>query len=252
MSLRKLRNAAMASGLAIVFSVPASAAAAAPVEATTAPPGAVESSLSNDRTLTTWAHPLLPAPIHEGADSHSRRLATMRLFTEDGFPEVYLLLRSTTDPEGRSWVQLRVPGRPNGREGWVLRKWLGSFHQTKWLIRISLGHRRLKAYYAGRLRFSAPVGVGKPSSPTPPGHFWIRERFRLTNRSNPYWPYALGTSDYSTLTDWPGGGVVGIHGDFGQPELIPGDPSHGCVRMRDSDLAWLAPRVTLGTPVDIS
>jgi len=44
---------------------------------------------------------------------------------------------------------------------------------------------------------------------------------------------------------------VGIHGDFGAPQLIPGDPSHGCVRMRAPDLAWLAPRVTLGTPVDI-
>jgi len=31
------------------------------------------------------------------------------------------------------------------------------------------------------------------------------ERFRITDRRNPYWPYALGTSDYSTLTDWPGG-----------------------------------------------
>jgi hypothetical protein len=76
----------------------------------------------------------------------------------------------------------------------------------------------------------------------------LRERLR---GSNPYWPYALGTSDYSTLTDWPAGGVVGVHGDFGEPALIPGDPSHGCVRMHDTDLAWLAPRLTLGTPVDI-
>jgi lipoprotein-anchoring transpeptidase ErfK/SrfK len=61
----------------------------------------------------------------------------------------------------------------------------------------------------------------------------------------------LGTSAYSTLTDWPGGGVVGIHGDFGEPQLIPGDPSHGCVRMHHADLAWLAPRLSLGAPVDI-
>jgi hypothetical protein len=217
--------------------------------ATSAP---VEPLLSDDRTLTTWAHPLLPAPIHTRPEAHARRLAGMRLYTEDGFPEVYLLLRSTTDSAGRTWVELRIPGRPNGREGWVLREWLGSFHRTRWMIRISLSQRRLRAYYGGRLRISAPVGVGKPSSPTPAGHFWIRERFRLTDRGNPYWPYALGTSDYSRLTDWPGGGVVGIHGDFGQPQLIPGDPSHGCVRMRDPDLAWLAPRITLGTPVDIS
>ena len=122
---------------------------------------------------------------------------------------------------------------------------------THWLLVISLSARRLKAYYNGKLRFSAPVGVGKPSTPTPAGHFWIRERFKVTNRSNPYWPYALGTSDYSTLTEWPGGGVVGIHGDLGEPKVIPGAPSHGCVRMRNADIAWLAPRLQIGTPVHI-
>jgi lipoprotein-anchoring transpeptidase ErfK/SrfK len=45
--------------------------------------------------------------------------------------------------------------------------------------------------------------------------------------------------------------VVGIHGAFGAPQLIPGDPSHGVVRMHDGDIAELAPRVQIGTPVDI-
>jgi lipoprotein-anchoring transpeptidase ErfK/SrfK len=149
------------------------------------------------------------------------------------------------------WIQLRIPGRPNGRTGWVSRDALGAFHETRWLLVIDRRARRLTAFVDGRPRFTAPVGVGKPSTPTPPGHFWIRERFRITDPSNPYWPYALGTSDYSTLSEWPGGGVVGIHGDFGEPRLIPGDPSHGCVRMRGPDIAWLAPRLSLGTPVQI-
>jgi lipoprotein-anchoring transpeptidase ErfK/SrfK len=62
---------------------------------------------------------------------------------------------------------------------------------------------------------------------------------------------ALRTADYSTLTDWPGGGVVGIHGDFGEPQLIPGAPSHGCIRMHASDISWLATHVSVGTPVDV-
>jgi lipoprotein-anchoring transpeptidase ErfK/SrfK len=45
--------------------------------------------------------------------------------------------------------------------------------------------------------------------------------------------------------------VVGIHGDFGEPSKIPGDPSHGCIRMRDADIGWLGRRVSLGTPVDV-
>jgi hypothetical protein len=208
--------------------------------------------LSNERTSTTWAHPLEQVSIRARPLATARILAHTRLATEDGFPEVYLLLSKLTDANGVEWVKLRIPGRPNGRTGWVNRSALAEFHVTHWLVEIKLGARRLHAYYNGKLRFSAPVGVGKPSTPTPPGHFWIREIFKLASRSNPYWPYAIGTSDYSTLTDWPGGGVVGIHGDFGEPQLIPGDPSHGCVRLHGSDLLWLAPRLTLGTPVHIT
>ncbi len=217
-----------------------------------APPATVPGAeLSNERTLTTWAHPLEPVPIYARPDTHARRLSHLHLETEDGFDEVYLLLASRVDMQGREWIRLRIPGRPNGRAGWVQRESLGAFHQTRWLVVIQLRARRLTAYFEGRRRYMAPVGVGKPSSPTPPGRFWIREVFRIKDRQNPYWPYALGTSDYSTLTDWPGGGVVGIHGDFGEPQLIPGAPSHGCIRMHAADIAWLARHVSVGTPVDI-
>jgi hypothetical protein len=244
--------AALTSGL-LLSTVDANAAispsAVSPLPPQSSP---ADTRLSNERTLTTWAHPLAAGPIYAHPKPHARRVARIHLETEDGFPEVYLLLSSHTDAHGNEWVKLRIPGRPNGRTGWVSRQLLGTFHRTQWLIVISLNRRQLKAYFDGHLRRSAPVGVGKPSTPTPAGRFWIRERFRITDRSNPYWPYALGTSDYSTLSEWPGGGVVGIHGPFGEPQTIPGDPSHGCVRMRDADIAWLGPRVTLGTPVEIT
>jgi hypothetical protein len=223
-------------------------ASAAPPASET-PPANVR--LSNERTQTTWAYAAELVPIYSHPSTHARRISHLHYQTEDGFPEIYLLIRSHADAQGRVWVQLRIPGRPNGRTGWVSRNALGGFHETRWLIVIDRRSQRLTAFVNGHLRFSAPVGVGKPSTPTPPGHFWIRERFRITDPSSPYWPYALGTSDYSTLSEWPGGGVVGIHGDFGEPQLIPGDPSHGCVRMRAADIAWLAPRVPLGSPVDI-
>jgi L,D-transpeptidase catalytic domain len=207
--------------------------------------------LSNERTVTVWAHPVEEVGIRARPLASARTMARTRLATEDGFPEVYLLLSTLTDAHGRLWVQMRIPGRPNGRIGWVPQEALGEFQVSRWLIQINLGQRRLKAYYKGKLRRTVPVGIGKPSSPTPPGHFWIREGFRVSSRSNPYWPYAFGTSDYSTLTDWPGGGVVGIHGDLGQPRLIPGAPSHGCVRLHSQDIAWLGAHVPVGTPVHI-
>jgi hypothetical protein len=208
-------------------------------------------ALSNELTLTTWAYSEGIGAIYASPDTKSKRIATAHLHDPDGFPSVYLLLSSFLDGDGREWVEARIPGRPNGRIGWMPRELLGSFHHTSWRIVVNLGKRRMRVYYAGRLLRIYPVGVGKPSTPTPTGHFWVDERFKLSSPSSPYWPYALGTSDYSTLPTWPGEGVIGIHGPYGEPQRIPGDPSHGCIRMLDPDIAWLGPRVTLGTPVDI-
>ena len=94
----------------------------------------------------------------------------------------------------------------------------------------------------------APVGVGAPATPTPRGRFYIRERLRGTGGA--YGPWAFGTSAYSTLSEWPGGGVVGIHGT-NQPGLLPGRPSHGCIRVRNRDIRRLARLMPIGTPVRI-
>jgi lipoprotein-anchoring transpeptidase ErfK/SrfK len=110
---------------------------------------------------------------------------------------------------------------------------------------------RIYFYNDGRRIWSAPVGVGKPSTPTPPGHFWIDERFKITNPGSGYYPYAFGTTDYSTLTEWPGGGLVGIHGPYYDPGAIPGRISHGCIRLGIADDFWLAAHVKLGTPVHV-
>jgi lipoprotein-anchoring transpeptidase ErfK/SrfK len=92
--------------------------------------------------------------------------------------------------------------------------------------------------------------VGKSSTPTPGGHFWIREKFHVAGTTI-YGPRALGTSAYApTLSDWPGGGVVGLHGT-NEPDLIPGRPSHGCIRLRNRDILTLYRLAPKGTPVDI-
>ncbi|MGZ5332606.1 MAG: L,D-transpeptidase, partial [Solirubrobacterales bacterium] len=86
-------------------------------------------------------------------------------------------------------------------------------------------------------------------TPTPRGHFYVRERLPLSRPGGVYGLFAFGTSAYSPgLSDWPGGGVVGIHGT-NQPQLIPGTVSHGCVRVRNSDIRGLRRLMGLGTPV---
>jgi lipoprotein-anchoring transpeptidase ErfK/SrfK len=66
-----------------------------------------------------------------------------------------------------------------------------------------------------------------------------------------YGPLAFGTSAHSAvLTDWPGGGVIGIHGT-NEPGLLPGRVSHGCIRLRNRDVVRLGRRLKLGTPITI-
>ena len=75
--------------------------------------------------------------------------------------------------------------------------------------------------------------------------YWIRELIR--GDFGAYGPWAFGTSAYSNLSDWPGGGVIGLHGT-NQPQLIPGRPSHGCIRMPNAKVLKLRKLMPIGTP----
>jgi lipoprotein-anchoring transpeptidase ErfK/SrfK len=206
--------------------------------------------LSDEVTLSRYAFARIATPIHERPSRSGGTVGRLRYQTEDGFPEPYLVLRMVTDRIGRKWVQVRVPRRPNGRTGWVTRGALARYHVVDTSLRISRSTLRATLYRKGRRIWSARVGVGTSRTPTPAGRFLVRERFRLTNPGGVYGPYAFGTSAYSVLSDWPRGGVVGIHGT-NQPGLIPGRPSHGCVRMRNADITRLARLMPLGTPIHI-
>jgi hypothetical protein len=228
-------------------SLPVPSGAAARAADTTVPADQV---LSNEFSFTQWAYVSRRAKVYASPSLFDHVITRLHYYTEDGFPEVYLALNAHWDSAGREWVQTRIPGRPNGRTGWVLRSALGRFHMTHQLLVINRSKLRIYFYYNGSPIWSAPVGIGKPSTPTPAGHFWIRERFVLTDPSNGYYPYAFGTADYSTLTDWPGGGVVGIHGPFGASwSQIPGRISHGCVRLHVPDDFWLGRHLHIGTPL---
>jgi lipoprotein-anchoring transpeptidase ErfK/SrfK len=52
------------------------------------------------------------------------------------------------------------------------------------------------------------------------------------------------------LTDWPGGGFIGVHGT-NEPGILPGRVSHGCVRMPNSSITRLDRLMQVGTPVTI-
>jgi L,D-transpeptidase catalytic domain len=238
------RTAVLALVLAAL--IPASAAAAASPPAN--PPGMAR--LSDERLTTKWAHTADLQPVFSRPSGSARRVARLRLLTEDRFAEVYVVLASWKNPAGNTWLKIRVPKRPNGLTGWVRASALGPLHTVHTMLRVNKHTLRVTLYDRGRKRFTARIGVGKAGTPTPSGHFWIREKFHVPGHTL-YGPRAIGTSAYApTLSDWPGGGVVGLHGT-NQPNLIPGRPSHGCIRLRNADIRRLYRLAPRGTPIEI-
>lgn len=206
--------------------------------------------LSDERRTTRWAHAQARATIYAAPRRDARALGRLRYLTEDGVAEVYLVLEGRVDSIGRKWLHIRVPRRPNGRTGWVLDSALSRMRTVRTQLVIDRSKLRASLYRNGGRIWRARVGIGKPATPTPRGNFWIRERLKGLGDGSDYGPWAFGTSAYSNLSDWPGGGVVGIHGT-NRPGLIPGRPSHGCIRVRNGKIRALARLMPVGTPVRI-
>jgi len=218
-----------------------------------APAGALQddrvTQLSDEQTFTQWAHAEWKAPVRPYPDGSAPTKARLRFDSEDGLQEVYTALRSFRHPDGSKWIEIRLPRRPNGQTGWVRRDALRSFHVVRTLLLIDRAKLRATLYRDGEQVWSARVGVGAARTPTPAGRFYIRGRLRPP-RGGLYGDIAFPTSAYSVLSDWPGGGVVGIHGT-NQPELIPGRPSHGCIRIENAAIRRLAELLPNGSPVRI-
>ena len=250
----RIRLACGASALALALALAPTAARADEPPAPEPPPQpeqpGVVTKVSDEETLTRWAHPYNESRILKKPKKGSKMLGRLHLMTEDGFPEVYVVLARMVDTKANEWVQVRIPGRPNGRLGWVKRDDLGDYHTVRTKLLVDRTRLRATLFRSGRKIFTARVGVGKASTATPSGRFYIREKFHV--RSSPvYGTRAIGTSAYApTLSDWPGGGVVGLHGT-NQPSLIPGRPSHGCIRLKNPDIERLYKLAPIGTPIEI-
>jgi lipoprotein-anchoring transpeptidase ErfK/SrfK len=189
--------------------------------------------------------------VRSGPSASSRAIERLGTSTADGTSMLVEPLARRTAGNGRIWVEVHMPVLPNSRTGWVPRSALGPLRPVHtWLI-VDLKTLRATLIANAHKVFSAPIGVGKASTPTPRGSFYVIDRLVNIGGGGVYGPLAFGTSAKSrVLTDWPGGGVIGIHGT-NEPQLIPGRPSHGCIRMRDRDIRRLGRLMPVGTPVTV-
>jgi lipoprotein-anchoring transpeptidase ErfK/SrfK len=160
--------------------------------------------------------------------------------------------------QGRCFVQVRLPWRPNDATAWINADNV-PLRSTPWRIVVSTARRTLTPIRAGRPDRTISVVVGKPSTPTPTGLFaiwqaipWIPADFLGS------WVLEL-TAHSNVLQTFDGGdGTVAIHGRGGLSLL---DPlgfalSHGCIRLANADIDRLVHTIGVGqlagTPVQVS
>jgi lipoprotein-anchoring transpeptidase ErfK/SrfK len=147
-----------------------------------------------------------------------------------------------------TWFRVRVAHYPNGTLGWVRAGTVATSRIRRRIV-VDVSQHRLYLYQRGKLVLSTPAAVGKPSTPTPHGRFYITQRFIVTATNSPYGTRALGLSAFSNvLRSWVDGGPVGIHGT-NEPFSIGKGVSHGCVRLPEQTMRTLFGLVPLATPV---
>jgi lipoprotein-anchoring transpeptidase ErfK/SrfK len=162
-----------------------------------------------------------------------------------------LVVRDALDDDGDLWLRVQLPIWPNGQTGWVAASEV-DVSRAKGRIVVDLSERQLIRHRGGAIEARLPVGIGKPSTPTPTGRFVVWARVATGTPSGPYGSYILGLSGFSESIDpsnWPGEPRLAIHGTDD-----PGDAGHaissGCVRVLNGLLRHLKD-VPMGTPVEI-
>lgn len=228
----------------ITVAAAASALAAAPVAG--ARSRAIEPTQQIAELLT--AHGVFSAT--DGRRTRLTTVAATRPLT--GTATVLPVTGHATRADGTRWLRVLVPGRPNGRQGWIARRGT-ALTRTRWHLVVMTNRRQVLAYRDGRLVRTFAAVVGKPSTPTPRGRFFVEESILMPAGAAGA-PYALATSARSNVLQEFGGGPgqIGIHG----VQNLGGTPgtavSHGCVRLADGPIRWLAARIRPGVPVTIA
>jgi lipoprotein-anchoring transpeptidase ErfK/SrfK len=169
-----------------------------------------------------------------------------------GVRTVLPVLGAVLSRGGHAWLHVALPGRPSGHTGWIPARQTRSTY-TGWRISIKLSARQVTVSYRGDVKRRFRAVVGKPSTPTPRGHFFIEEAMALSSQ-DPGGPFALATSARSNvLQEFDGGpGQIALHGTDNLSGALGTAVSHGCIRLSTHAITWLAHRIRSGVPLTIT
>jgi lipoprotein-anchoring transpeptidase ErfK/SrfK len=240
------------------FSVLLPAASAAPARRAGSTAASTRQKIAYPATVTMttakishWAPVVSDVAARKDPSGHAPIVVRVTTVTGDGTQNLMLILKQFNASPSQTWYDVRLAILPNDSTGWVPASALGTVYAVNTHLYIDQQTLTATLKRNGVTIFTTRVGVGEPYWPTPGGQFYVRDK--LTDFNNPFYgPIAFGTSARSAvLTEWPGGGFVGVHGT-NEPGIIPGRISHGCVRMVNSAIVKLSKLMPVGTPVTVS
>jgi lipoprotein-anchoring transpeptidase ErfK/SrfK len=215
-----------------------------------APAGAGAARVPASQPLVALLHDHVARGGPSGQARRIESVAARRPLT--GARTVLPVLGHASGRRGSSWLRVRLPGRPNGHSGWI------SVNRTRrtetpWRVRVDLSARRVTVYRGGYARRHFRAVVGKPSTPTPRGAFFVEEALALSSYEAGG-PFALATSARSNVfQEFEGGpGQIGIHGTNNLTGALGTASSHGCIRLGTRAITWLARRIGAGVPLTIA
>jgi hypothetical protein len=90
------------------------------------------------------------------------------------------VLASRTTAKGIKWFDVRLPGRPNGRTGWILQRKTFA-EMTNWRIVVDTTTRQVLVYDGGAIAKNYLAIVGSAAAPTPIGQFFVEEDVELVS-----------------------------------------------------------------------
>jgi lipoprotein-anchoring transpeptidase ErfK/SrfK len=145
------------------------------------------------------------------------------------------------------WLKVQVPVRPNETTGWIKSSTVDVRSVPNHIV-VEVSKRRLSAFSGSTLLMEAPVGVGKPRTPTPTGNFYVD--ISLKNPGGAYGRHMLSVAGFSNVLKSFGNGVgqVAIHGT-NNPGSVGQFSSNGCMRLNNDTVEQLATLAPTGTPV---
>lgn len=216
--------------------------------AQTAGGSAIGSQAPANTFVGTGELDLLSTPVRYKPSNESKVMTRLPQFRPDYRPTTVLALAKKLAHGKAAWYKISVPGRPNGRTGWIAARAVKLRPVARQIV-IYRDARRMELWRGAKREYSTTVAVGRPGMETPLGLFYVTVRFHPVQQTF-LGVFAFETSAYSKLSDWPGGGKVGIHGTY-QPQLLGQAVSHGCVRMSNTAAAFLRDHVAVGTPIRI-